>query len=248
MKSPKLPPLYTHPIGSLPRPRVVLDLIAQRQEGRLSPQEFDARMDDCVRFAIRLQEQAGMDVVSDGEWRRLHYMNEYLLRIGGFARARPVMHQGVQRLSWVCNGRIANREPVFTRDAEFLVKHATRATKFALPSPFLVVMRLWDKNISAPFYPTPEDLMNDLADTLAVEARALAAAGIDIIQIDDPALTYFCDEEFIRGAGHDGRIDMSRGIKERVPPAIAASTASPTDLKPKSMSTAATRFSNAAAM
>src|SRR5947207_8199890 len=138
MKNSSLPSLYTHPIGSLPRPRVVLDLLAERQANRLSAAEFDRCMDDLILFAIRLQEQAGMDVVSDGEWRRQHYMNEYLLRIGGFAKVRPFMHHGVERMTAVCNGPIQSREPVFARDAAFLAKHARRATKFALPSPFLI--------------------------------------------------------------------------------------------------------------
>jgi 5-methyltetrahydropteroyltriglutamate--homocysteine methyltransferase len=222
MKSISLPPLYTHPIGSLPRPSVVLDLLAQRQASKISAADFDRQMDDLVLFAIRLQEQAGMDVVSDGEWRRMHYLDEYLVRIGGFAMARPFQHHGVERMTWVCNGPIQAHEPVFARDAAFLAKHAQRATKFALPSPFLIAMRLWDANYSAEFYPTLEDLVNALADVLAIEARAVAEAGVTIIQIDDPALTYYCDPEFVKGQGHDSRIDMSKGLAERVPAAISA--------------------------
>ncbi len=222
MKSKKLPALYTHPIGSLPRPRVVLDLLAEREAKRITQAEFDKRMDEFVIFAIRLQEQAGMDVVSDGEWRRAHYLNEYLMRIGGFALIRPFQHHGQTKMTWVCNGKVKPGKPVFTRDAKFLVKHARRATKFALPSPFLVAMRLWDAKFSAAIYPTLEDLMNDVAATLAVEAKMLEAEGIDVIQLDDPALTYYCDEEFVKGLGHDSRIDMSSGIEKRVPAAVAA--------------------------
>ena len=83
-------------------------------------------------------------------------------------------------------------------------------------------MRLWDRKYSGEFYPTLEDLMNALADVLAAEARAIADAGVTIIQIDDPALTYYCDAEFVKGLGHDSRIDMSKGISERVPAAVSA--------------------------
>ena len=81
----RLPPLYTHVIGSLPRPQVVLELLAQRDT--MNPTEYQRRMDDMVRFAIQLQELAGLDVVSDGEWRRSQYTDEFLERVGGFPAA-----------------------------------------------------------------------------------------------------------------------------------------------------------------
>jgi 5-methyltetrahydropteroyltriglutamate--homocysteine methyltransferase len=88
----RLPKFFTHPIGSLPRPQVVRDLLAAKDE--MPPQRFRAALDDLVRFAIRLQEQAGLDVVSDGEWRRTQYIGEFLTRIGGFERCRKFTHRG----------------------------------------------------------------------------------------------------------------------------------------------------------
>ncbi|MEO6847616.1 MAG: cobalamin-independent methionine synthase II family protein [Chthoniobacterales bacterium] len=222
MKSSKLPPLFTHPIGSLPRPQAVLDLLAEWQEKKISKKEFNKRMDDFILFAIGLQEQAGMDVVSDGEWRRSHYLNEYLMRIGGFAKIRQVEHQGASHVTWVCNGKIRTKKPVFTADAKFLVKHAHKATKFALPSPFLVATRLWDKNYSTKYYPTKNDLVFELAETLATEAKALDEAGIDIIQIDDPALTYYCDPDFVKGTAHDSRINLEESIETQIPITVDA--------------------------
>ena len=90
--SKKLPLLYTHPIGSLPRPLVVRDLLRQRDE-RPNDLSVHAALDDFVRFAIRLQETAGMDVVSDGEWRRTQYIQEFLMRVGGF-RCSSHAHKG----------------------------------------------------------------------------------------------------------------------------------------------------------
>src|SRR5260370_35002926 len=98
------------------------------------------------------------------------------------------------------------RAPVFTRCAEFLRNSTTRCTKFALPSPFLIAIRYWSAAHSAAAYPTYEDFMRHLAEILAHEAQALAAAGIDIVQIDDPALTYFCDRKLMAGdSSHDER-------------------------------------------
>src|SRR5688572_11163737 len=106
----KLPPFYTHVIGSLPRPAMVKELLAKRET--MSPKEYEANLDDVVRFAIRLQELAGLDVVSDGEWRRRHYVGEFLKRIGGFEKIRPFNHQGEVKKTDVVVRKISAPRPV----------------------------------------------------------------------------------------------------------------------------------------
>ena len=208
MKTPRtscLPRFYTHPIGSLPRPKAVLDLLARRPE--MAPERFRAAMDDAVRFAIRLQEIAGLDVVSDGEWRRTQYIEEFLDRIGGFEPCRRYEHAGEVKYTRVVVRRIAPCAPVFAEDARFLATATDRPAKFALPSPFLIAIRYWHADYSRDAYPTYQHLMEHLAEILAREAEALAEAGIDIVQIDDPALTYFCDRILMAGeTTHDERL------------------------------------------
>src|ERR1051325_4691748 len=84
MKS--LPLFPTQVIGSLPRTQSVRALLFAGLEGRMKPAEFQQRMDEHVIFAIRLQELAGIDISSDGEWRRHHYVEEFTDRVGGDAR------------------------------------------------------------------------------------------------------------------------------------------------------------------
>ena len=217
----QLPLFHTHVIGSLPRPQAVRDLLARRAE--IPPQQFAETMDDMVRFAIRLQEQAGIDVVSDGEWRRVQYVDEFLDRIGGFAPIDRYEHQGEVKYRRVIVRRMELREPVFARDAAFLRANTTRCTKFALPSPFLIAIRYWKAEHSAGAYPTCEHFMEHLAEALAHEAKALAAAGIDIVQLDDPALTYFCDRKLMVGEGsHDERLRRTWDIERQFPLAVAA--------------------------
>src|SRR5262245_46784977 len=216
-----LPPFYTHPIGSLPRPQAVRDLLARR--GTVPPDEFARAMDDCVRFAIRLQELAGLDVVSDGEWRRTQYIGEFLRRVGGFEKVRKFTHQGETKLTDVVVGRMAAAAPVFAADAAFLVRHTDRLTKFALPGPFLIAVRYWHEDYSRGAYPTFDHFLDHLADVLAREAAALADAGIDVVQVDDPALTYFCDRALLAGAGsHDERLRRDWDPDRQVPQAVAA--------------------------
>ncbi|MCI0685378.1 MAG: cobalamin-independent methionine synthase II family protein [Gemmataceae bacterium] len=217
----RLPPFYTHGIGSLPRPQVVRDLLARRHE--LETTQFRQALDDMVRFAIRLQEQAGLDVVSDGEWRRSQYIREFLTRVGGFERCRPFTHQGEEKLTEVVVRRMAATEPVFAEDARFLAANTDRVTKFALPSPFLIAVRYRHEDYSRDAYPTLQHFLAHLAEVLAREAQALVEAGIDIVQLDDPALTYFCDPRLTSGGDiHDERLRRTWDIDKQFPEALAA--------------------------
>ena len=216
-----MPPLYTPGIGSLPRTQVVRYLLARREQ--IPGDEFRRTLDDLVRFAIRLQEQAGLDVVSDGEWRRSQYIREFLTRVGGFERCRKFTHQGETKLTEVVVRRMTATEPVFVDDARFLVANTDRVTKFALPSPFLIAVRNWHEDYSRDAYPTLQHFLNHLAEVLAREAQALVEAGIDIVQLDDPALTYFCDPRLTSGAEiHDERLRRTWDIDKQFPEALAA--------------------------
>jgi 5-methyltetrahydropteroyltriglutamate--homocysteine methyltransferase len=217
----RLPRFYTHVIGSLPRPRVVLELLGERR--RMAPKRYARLIDEMVVFAIRLQELAGIDVVSDGEWRRIHYTDEFLERIGGFKPVRRFMHQGEEKTAMVAVERMPERDPVFADDARFLAAHAERATKFALPSPFLIAVRYWHGDHSAGAYPTMEHFLDHCAEVLAREAKAVEEAGIDIIQIDDPALTYFCDRRLTSGERiHDERLHRAWDAERELPMAVGA--------------------------
>jgi 5-methyltetrahydropteroyltriglutamate--homocysteine methyltransferase len=221
VKTQRLPLFYAQPIGSLPRPKAVLELLAQRNT--MPAERFLPALDDAVRFAIRMQEIAGMDVVSDGEWRRTQYIDEFLDRIGGFERCRRFEHAGEIKFTRVVVRRITPGEPVFAYDARFLASHTGRVTKFALPSPFLIAIRYWHEDYSRDAYPTWQHLMEHLAEILAREASALAAVGIDIVQIDDPALTYFCDRTLMAGEGtHDERLRREWDPASQIPAAIRA--------------------------
>jgi len=215
-----LPPFYTQGIGSLPRPQVVRDLLARRD--KLPTDRYRRALDDFVLFAIRLQEQAGLDVVTDGEWRRTQYVREFLLRVGGFERCRRYNHQGEAKLTEVVVRRMGACEPVFAEDARFLAAHTDRVTKFALPSPFLIAVRYWHEDYSAGAYPTFRHFLEHLAEVLAREARALVEAGIDIVQLDDPALTYFCDERLMAGETHDDRLRRAWDVDRQFPEAVTA--------------------------
>jgi 5-methyltetrahydropteroyltriglutamate--homocysteine methyltransferase len=217
----RLPPFFTQGIGSLPRPLVVRDLLAQRDT--MPAERFQRVLDEMVIFAIRLQEQVGLDVISDGEWRRTQYIQEFLSRVGGFERCRRFTHQGEVKFTEVVVRRMTATEPVFFADARFLAANTDRVTKFALPSPFLIAVRYWHEDYSQGAYATLQHFLDHLAEILAREARALVEAGIDIVQLDDPALTYFCDRRLTSGGDiHDERLRRTWDIDRQFPEALVA--------------------------
>ena len=167
-------------VGSLPRPLWVREVIAQRAAGRLDEGAANERLDRAVLFAIQLQEQAGLDYISDGEWRRENYVRVFGDRVAGFARDD---HTG--RATHVI-GKIRRDRPIVSDDAAFLCHHASRRTIVALPSPFTVSMHLWHPERSAAAYPKRAAFVEDCAEVLLQEARELAAVGVDAIQLDEP--------------------------------------------------------------
>jgi len=216
-----LPPLYTHVIGSLPRPRVVLDLLDRRTA--MPAADYRERIREMILFAIRLQEQAGIDVVSDGEWSRASYIGAFLDPLNGCERVRPYTHMGESKKQDVFVRRMQYVEPVLAADAGFLAQTTDQVTKFALPSPFLIATRFWHEAFSADAYPTRRHLMDHLTELLRAEAEAVVAAGIDILQIDDPALTYFCDRALQEeGATHDERLRQDWDMEGQIPEALDA--------------------------
>lgn len=180
-----LPRFAASVVGSLPRPAFVRDLLAR-------PDDDPARrtaLDAAVRYAIAMQEAAGIDVVSDGEWRRLSYIGVIADIMHGFARETR------DGLSWhTVVAPMAPRRPGLAgEEAAFLVAHTTRATKVALPSPYLLGVRMWDPARSRDAYPTREAFMRALVPVLRRELLAVRDAGVSVVQFDDPHLCLLAD-------------------------------------------------------
>jgi methionine synthase II (cobalamin-independent) len=160
----RLPPIYTQVIGSLPRPQVVRDLLSRR--GELPADRFQRVLDDFIVFAIRLQEQVGLDVISDGEWRRSHYIGEFLSRVGGFEKCRRYEHHGETKLADVVVRPMAAADSVFAADAKFLVEHTDCTSGEAIHDERL--RREW--NVDRQF-PLALAAINTVAENLPAEVH-----------------------------------------------------------------------------
>lgn len=179
-------------VGSLPRPQHVRELI----EKPAWDERDERAMDAAVRYAVSLQEAAGLDVVTDGEWRRRSYIGVIAELAHGFAlEVNPADGRPwtvvTEKLSPKAGGFIA-------AEAKFL-KSATRAgTKITLPAPALLGERLWHPVRSRNAYPKREDFVRDCVAPLRREIELIARTGVDIVQIDDPHLCLFVDPDVRR--------------------------------------------------
>jgi 5-methyltetrahydropteroyltriglutamate--homocysteine methyltransferase len=175
-------------VGSLPRPAFVLDLINERPP--LSQAEYEHRMQAAVRYAVALQEHAGLDVVTDGEWWRKSYIGviaelAHGFEVGQLPDGRPVT---------TVTGTVQPKTPGFiAREVTFLKTITKRRIKSTLPSPALLGERMWTTGKSARVYRKREDFVRACVPILRRELELIRDAGADIAQIDDPHLCLFVD-------------------------------------------------------
>jgi 5-methyltetrahydropteroyltriglutamate--homocysteine methyltransferase len=140
--------------------------------------------DDATVVAIKLQEEAGLDIVTDGEIRRESYSNRFATALEGIdidnpgvALDRSGHPNPVPRIV----GKIRRRRPVEVEDLKFLRRHTTRMVKMTVPGPFTMSQQAQND-----FYPSPAEAAMDYAEAVNAEIKDLFAAGADIVQIDEP--------------------------------------------------------------
>ncbi|HET7770718.1 MAG TPA: cobalamin-independent methionine synthase II family protein [Chloroflexota bacterium] len=181
-------------VGSMPRPQFLRDLLDPRAEGQVDEATYQKRLDAATQYVIALQEAAGLDLISDGEWRRRSYIGVISEVMHGFhsyvvddelGTGRP-FHIVVEEMTPRRPGRIAE-------EARFLVQHTDRMTKVCLPSPYLLGQRMWDPERSKKAYPTREAFMRALVPVLRRELEEVVKTGVTVAQFDDTHLCLLVD-------------------------------------------------------
>lgn len=198
-------PFASGVVGSLPRPLMVKDMLPATPGPESAEAARSPQMDAAVRYAIAVQEQAGLDLVSDGEWRRHAYTHIIADIATGFtADLRTEPHRwGIsitEPMQVVKPGLIAE-------EARFLVEATDRMTKVCVPSPYLLGVRLWEEGVSSKAYPSRDKFIDALVPILHDELLALQETGVTIVQIDEPHLCVLVDPEY-RDSFEDPQYEM----------------------------------------
>ena len=178
-------------IGSMPRPGYVKDLIAD--DARYSQDDYDRYMNAAIQSVVALQEAAGLDVVSDGEWRRKSYIGVIAELAHGFELSR---NPADGRPWTIVVDKLAPKHPGFiAQEVAFLKTLTSRQIKATLPAPALLGERMWDPERSGKAYPTREEFVRDCVPILRREIELLRDEGVAIVQVDDPHLCLFVSDE-----------------------------------------------------
>ena len=203
-----LPLFPTSVVGSLPRPQYVKDLLAAGSRTGEHDVAWQRRMDDAVRYVIGMQEQAGIDIISDGEWRRESYVDVIAEIMNGFEWVK----RDVFAYHQVVTGKMTPCRPgVIAEEARFLKENTNRHVKMCLPSPYLIGERMWVEQHSKAAYPTRQDFCEALVPILRTELLAIKDAGVDVIQLDEPHLCVLVDPA-VRAKFADPEAEMARAV------------------------------------
>ena len=228
--APALEPLAVHTMGSWPRPAWLIRALHEHLEGRLPRAEFDATADDAVQLVVAAQERAGVDVVTDGEMRRDNYSSF----VGGLLQNcqlipitdllpyvdDPVQFDRELRALDVPAGEVRHPavfgplgrdKPLAVHEAQYLKTITDRAIKVDLPGPYLLTRTMWMECVSDRAYPDRETLATDIVRVLREEIAELLAAGVALVELDEPVLS-----EVVYGQeGGGGRTFMCGALGER---------------------------------
>lgn len=184
--------LPTSTAGSLPKPSWLAQPEKLWSPWKLQGEELIDGKHDALCLSLQEQQQANINIVSDGEQTRQHFVTTFIEHLSGvdFENRKTVKIRDRYEASVpTVVSAVSRPKPVFVEDAKFLRKQTKQPIKWALPGPMTMIDTLFDD-----YYKSREKLAWEFAKILNQEAKALEAVGVDIIQFDEPAFNVFFDD------------------------------------------------------
>jgi 5-methyltetrahydropteroyltriglutamate--homocysteine methyltransferase len=206
------PPFRADHVGSFLRPPALLEARERHKQGAIPKEALRAAEDNAISEVVRLQEDLGLQGITDGEFRRTYFHIDFLEQLAGVETkggiavsfrssagtvdfAPPVMH---------VTGKVRHVKPIQRDDFLFLRSVTTRTPKVTIPSPTMLHFRGGRGAISRDAYPELEAFYADVAAAYRAELSSLAQAGCRYLQLDDTNLAYLCDAKMREGARQRG--------------------------------------------
>ncbi len=190
------PPFRAEHIGSLLRPSELKAAYRARAEGRIGDAELAAITDRCVVDAIRLQEQAGMEAITDGEFRRGSWFLGFVQAVEGLSTKPALFNFQGDHGAWECphaHGKVRRTGGITVGEFEFVRAHTAHTPKITMPTPSAMLFYRGAEAADRKVYPRIEALYEDLVEVYRAELRDLVAAGCAYVQLDEVPLAMLCD-------------------------------------------------------
>ena len=196
------PPFRADHVGSLLRPPALIEARAKREKGEIGDDELWDIESEAIRDAIALQQGAGLRSVTDGDFRRGHWWNDFVLAIEGIEirgglevhfRQKPGEEIAHAPHRAVVTGRLNRPKGICTEAFRFLKQHTTETPKLCIPSPSIVHFRSGREGIDKTAYPDMDEFFQDLARVWREEIADIAALGGRYVQLDEVNLAFLCD-------------------------------------------------------
>ena len=209
----KNPPFRADHVGSLLRPPELLRTRDEHQRGTLSAESLRAIEDRSIRDVAKLQEEIGLQGITDGEYRRTIWHADFLRQIEGVSVKQGVadadglvrkFKSGDQEIErsptrFYTKGPLKRGRGIETENFQYLASVTDRTPKLCIPSPTILHMRGGRAAIDKQAYPDMDSFYADLARVYREEIHALADLGCTYLQLDDPNMAYLCDEKMRQG-------------------------------------------------
>ncbi|MBX5491639.1 MAG: cobalamin-independent methionine synthase II family protein [Chloroflexi bacterium] len=188
-------------VGSFLRPPELLQARAAHAEGRLSAEELRAAEDRAILDVLRLQQEVGIDIYTDGELRRDSWLSDLAEAVEGFVPERVPMAwrgpgggvEGSRAL--VVGAPLRQQRRLTAHETPFLKQHSPGPFKITMPSPSVFIQASYRPGVTDRVYPTRKALLDELVPIVRREIEALIAEGVPYIQLDAPQYTYYVDAQ-----------------------------------------------------
>jgi 5-methyltetrahydropteroyltriglutamate--homocysteine methyltransferase len=209
------PPFRADHVGSLIRPDALIEARAAAEKGTIAATELGRVQQSAIRDVVRLQQEIGLRLATDGEYNRFSWQRDFLLKIGN---VKPLASKLTVRFHSAAGtrdhtppslqvvGKLSRPQGIFVEDFKFLnsITPPGVTAKITIPSPTVVHFRGGREAIDARAYPQMDAFYDDLAAVYRAEIADLAAAGCRYLQIDEVNLAYLCDPELRRQVSNIG--------------------------------------------
>jgi methionine synthase II (cobalamin-independent) len=216
-----LPAFRADHVGSLLRPSALLEARAAHASGSLPADDLRRSEDEAIAAVLAMQKQVGLDVVTDGEYRRGTWLGDMAEAVEGFQPASVMLQWhgpgggSEASTSHIAGAKLNQRRRLTAHESGYLRDHAGAPYKMTMPAPSVFQISSWQAGVTDAAYPTRQDLLADVSGIVRREVEALVQDGAAYIQLDDAFMAFYLDPAGRQRLQERG-LDLARSLEQGI--------------------------------